>query len=817
VQSALVKEVVKHRSNKRRQLELLYDFSTSTQGQHQVIRKLCDELNIIELPEKGMKIGELDYAWDDHVHDIATSGRKNPTQLVIDAFIKGISRLRVAYGSTSDIEMMEEAIEAGNILGIKVDIGLEFSAMVEGAHYHFMAELPHLATKEEVRQFLALHENDLGEFFHGLDINRGKRLDAVRSLLDNFNRDILPGINKGFELKPEYCLAPLSLDELLATIPNVNITPLHLAEFLYMRYRPVLQKRVWYYKVLREKVRYDEGAPDKKTIETTYETLKKELNRLSPDTLLSEYFDSPHAISYQTVFDDIAVLSTKLRNAGCSVKFVIPLEHGVEKAKAVVQEWGSFLDAIEIYNTQDCVSRKTEEVESFARFINQRNIAARAVAQSHGQAGGQSSLQPSCGSDATGRNPKIPGMGFIFEDQITGKLRQKYLKRHIKLPPLVSAMIRAANEPIDETSLQDKDLPCIVSMGKISGIEAFPYTSDDERIGLRRAWRYLNPTFKNTVRTLVGLGIATPFIGFGYALLWIGITAVRNSIVDLISYRGPKLNAWKLKSINFDNVAQSLFWTGLSVPLLGFVKTNFDVLWAGSHSGFLYNLLSFFFISFVNGIYLVSHNILRGFDKSVIRANFFRNVIAWPFATVFAPVGNLLFIPTIVQSKIWGDIVGGFIEGGNKYRKVLRQRQKTLEEVIPTVINARGSTQFTAMLDLLYLFSQEPRTRTTIKAILSPYAFFTHKLKENSSLRLTTLIELYETMSHETLWTDLVDYIVANYDEDMADDLVDLVVDGLPLLLDDLGKLIEKYKKDPGLMARFASRTNALRHAKKED
>ena len=70
VQSALVKEVVKHRSNKRRQLELLYDFSMSTQGQHQVIRKLCDELNIIELPENGMKIGELGYAWDDHVHDV---------------------------------------------------------------------------------------------------------------------------------------------------------------------------------------------------------------------------------------------------------------------------------------------------------------------------------------------------------------------------------------------------------------------------------------------------------------------------------------------------------------------------------------------------------------------------------------------------------------------------------------------------------------------------------------------------------------------------------------------------------------------------
>jgi len=53
----------------------------------------------------------------------------------------------------------------------------------------------------------------------------------VRRLLETFNADTLPTINEGFEHKPEYCLAPLSLDELLATIPNMNITPLHLAEF----------------------------------------------------------------------------------------------------------------------------------------------------------------------------------------------------------------------------------------------------------------------------------------------------------------------------------------------------------------------------------------------------------------------------------------------------------------------------------------------------------------------------------------------------------------------------------------------------------
>jgi len=128
-------------------------FSMSTRGQHQVIRKLCDELNIIELPEKGMQIGDLGYGWDGHVHDTATSGRKNPTQLIIDAFIKGISRVTVAYGSVSDLDMMEEALEAGNILGLHVSIALEFSVMVDGARYHFMAELPRFNSKEELRGF----------------------------------------------------------------------------------------------------------------------------------------------------------------------------------------------------------------------------------------------------------------------------------------------------------------------------------------------------------------------------------------------------------------------------------------------------------------------------------------------------------------------------------------------------------------------------------------------------------------------------------------------------------------------------------------
>lgn len=803
VQSALVKEVVKHRSNKRRQLELLYDFSMSTRGQHQTIRKLCDELNIVELPEKGVQIGGLSYGWDGHVHDTATSGRKNPTQLIIDAFIKGISSLTVAYGSVSDLEMMEEALEAGNILGLKVNIGLEFSVMVDGSRYHFMAELPHFSTREELRAFFGKYAISLDSFFQGLDTNRENRLDAVRRLLDVFNQSTLLKINEGFEGKPEYCLAPLSLDDLLATIPNMNITPLHLAEFMYLQYRPVLQKRVWYFKVLREKTRResqsdtDEKA-EKIAIESKYSELRKELRELSTDMLLSEYFEDPHAISYQTVFEDLQSLSHLLHGAGCTIKFIHPLEYGLEKATSVFGQFEECLDSIEIYNTQDCINREPEEIDTFARVVNEHN--RRAALEN------KKFLQPVCGSDATGRNPKIPGMGFIFEDRITGRLRQRYIRRHVALTPLVSAMIRARDVVVDEASFQKTSVPRIISMGKISSGEGYTSTSNDEKISPVRAWRYFNPAFKNTIRALIGFFVATAFVGPGYALLWIGITGFRNSIADLISYRGPRLNQWRLKSINFDNVAQSLFWTGFSVPILGFVKANFDVVWPLAHGTFLFNFAKFFFISFANGFYLAAHNTLRGFDKNVVRANIFRSILAWPLATVFAPLGDTLSIPSIVQTKIWSDVIAGFIEGGNKYRKVLRQRQKILEEIIPTIIHTKGNTQYIAMLDVLYLFSQEPRTKSIIKAVLSPYRLFTWRLRKNSSLRLNLLVDLHTTMCDERLWTDLVDYVVATYDEEMADDLVDLVVDELPDLQDWLGRLIEKYSKKSGLMSKLASR-----------
>ena len=154
VQLALMKEAIKARDNKRRQLECLHDFTVSSYGQPSVIRAYLDEMGIIELPETGQRIADMDMGWDFHVHDNSSYGRKTPSQLVIDAFIKGISEITVAFNALTNIGNMEELLAAGDILGVRVTIGAEFSVLTEGHRFHFMFLLPPVRTGAELADSL---------------------------------------------------------------------------------------------------------------------------------------------------------------------------------------------------------------------------------------------------------------------------------------------------------------------------------------------------------------------------------------------------------------------------------------------------------------------------------------------------------------------------------------------------------------------------------------------------------------------------------------------------------------------------------------
>ena len=145
VQLALMKKVVNNRENKRKQLEFMQDFSVSSFGHPRAIRKFLKKLDIIEVPEKGKELKDLNLGWDFHVHDNTSYGRKSPSQLVIDAFIKGMSEMTIAHNNLKAEDAVKEALEAGKILGIKVNIAIEFSALTNGKRFHYMYVLPNFS------------------------------------------------------------------------------------------------------------------------------------------------------------------------------------------------------------------------------------------------------------------------------------------------------------------------------------------------------------------------------------------------------------------------------------------------------------------------------------------------------------------------------------------------------------------------------------------------------------------------------------------------------------------------------------------------
>ena len=212
VQLALMKEVVKNRDNKRVQLELMRDFTVSSFGHQRVIRKLLKKLDIIEVPETGEELKDLKMGWDFHVHDSTSYGRKLPTQLIIDAFIKGISELTIVYNNLDREESIKEVLEAGRILGIKVNIALEFSALSNGLRFHYLYILPNFSSKKsKFKKFLKQKTDDFREFLHELEENEKKREKNIEQLIKNFNKTYLPKINEGYSSDSIYYLQPLSI------------------------------------------------------------------------------------------------------------------------------------------------------------------------------------------------------------------------------------------------------------------------------------------------------------------------------------------------------------------------------------------------------------------------------------------------------------------------------------------------------------------------------------------------------------------------------------------------------------------------------
>ena len=309
----------------------------------------------------------------------------------------------------------------------------------------------------------------------------------------------------------------------------------------------------------------------------------------------------------------------------------------------------------------------------------------------------------------------------------------------------------------------------------------------------RFRWRYLNSHVQNVLKVIIGFIPA--FLTFALtkdwwllayfgAFIWFGITGLRNILQSVLGgggfKRSPLLN-WS-DYVSWSRITDSLLFTGFSVPLLDYiVKTLildrvFDIT-TGNHPLLLYT-----FMALANGIYLSSHNILRGLPKGAVYGNFFRSILSIPLAIgLNMVIGHALSAAGIVDvilvlqkwaaiiSKTASDVMAGIIEGlSDRYKNIharlheytikfaqLFETYARLELLYPDVqtfeildystkkghrdnAEARDLEKIIMVhsLDLLYFWMYLPRSRSALKRFLGTRSKDERHILFNSQLTL---------------------------------------------------------------------------------
>jgi hypothetical protein len=307
----------------------------------------------------------------------------------------------------------------------------------------------------------------------------------------------------------------------------------------------------------------------------------------------------------------------------------------------------------------------------------------------------------------------------------------------------------------------------------INGLYLKPPESPERWQRLR--WSFLNSHLKNALKVLIGFIPA--FLTFALtkdwwvlaylgAFIWFGITGLRNILQSVLGgggfRRSPLLN-WN-DYISWSRITDSLLFTGFSVPLLDYVVKTVILDRGFGITTETSPVLLYTFMALANGIYLSSHNMLRGLPKGAVYGNFFRSLLSIPVAVILnAGIGGILTmsgtvgVNDILQkwaaiiSKAASDFVAGFIEGtADRYKNIrtrLREYKNKFRELLdiyaqlellyPNVesfkilecssdVNRKAHAEARDLekiimihaMDMLYFWMYQPRSRVALQQLL---------------------------------------------------------------------------------------------------
>lgn len=834
----IMKNLVRNTGDEETALKLAHDFRAASTGKQRVVRAQLRKYHLLEMPEDWNQLG-----FDDHVHDANTKGRKSPTHLIMDAWIKGIRFLTVIYYNYIEPEAAAELMEAAQIMGISVRIGVELPARFRGRYIHLIWSIRGLSQSQNYLSFLA--KPHVREF-----LDDGRKISAYQQnhvfrILELFNEKHRQALFHEFGI----VLPPLDREAFLRFVGSGQPSLLHLAKHIHNSLIPAMRKRL-------EEIRQEYSTDPRPENEARFTALIQAMNALDPDEVFDRYLSSranPDVVDPRNALESGPhVPESLLRSPVALIEDLKRLRHGSRitlnltgldavDVLELLYDCGGNITHLEIFNLKDHVAGKAPDYQAINALqlaLNSGNAVRlkriiMAMIEDLKQRGDTERaariteilqdistlihvyrdipLKSCVGSDSTGQSRKYPGMGVAIRSTLPPSARRalrKNLLEHHPIPFRVDTFFRVTGQPlpvtnpflvflvrlvrtlpfgvffaqkrIREWTIQVESVRFdpggnIISIGgtgeaKENGLHLVPRS---QRTKTRVPLRYLNTGIKNGLKIL--LGFIPAFLTFALtqdwwvlaylgAFFWFGITGFRNILQSVLGgggFRRSPLVRWK-DYVSWERLCDSLLFTGFSVPLLDLlVKTlvldrGFGITTATAP----YTLYAT--MALVNGVYLSSHNVLRGLPRAAVLGNFFRSLLSIPVAVLFnGMVGSALAfwnvpdVNTILQkwaaviSKAASDSVAGLIEGVADRIENIRLREidydKKLAQIRDAYIRleilfpetdvenffkahelfwetdrhkaAEGMDQIMILnaLDLLYFWMYQPRSRDVFR------------------------------------------------------------------------------------------------------
>ena len=816
----IMKELVRAKDDPDRQLMLARDFRSAIAAPHETpvspqIRRELKKYHLLEMSEEWNQL-----ASDDHVHDANSKGRKSPTHLIMDAWIKGIRTLTVVHYNFVQPEAAAELLEAAEIMGIKARIGIELRVRYRQRYVKLIWTPAGLTGSQEMLSFL--QRPAVARF-----MDKGREVSAyqqryVWDVLDNYNKRLRHELGREFGVEPPAIERRAFLDYVGVGQPTVH----HLGHYIWTTLAPSLGCDGSEASELRaECLRIDadhisqhwlgpdnnpeihnpfrpDDAPDlPELLRMTAgqlgavlaglhdrNSLTLDLAGLSLGDVLCLLADGDGAISHLEVFnlrshelgrrsDLEAVLQLIQAINGANVVLVKRAALAwAETARQALTDAGSDVDAeADLADLEGLLER----IPEFVGRYRKRHLGTR------------------LGSDSTGNSLRHRGMGLVVADTLPARARRELrsapdqsrlrLPLSVEVSPAVTFNQRSESRFSAAVSRALRHVPGlmgagydrslrwvkgkyrlapegggnIVTLGGIAvggGTEAKRRRPEGSSPGLR----YLNSRLKIALKIFFGFVPAS--LSFALTkdwwllawlgpVIWFGITGVRNIIQSVLGsggFKRSRLLRWN-SYVSWSRLADSLFFTGFSVPLLDWLTKSVLLdqgLGVNTHSD---PMLLYTIMAVVNGIYISTHNTLRGLPRKAIVGNFFRSVLSIPLAVAFnwgvgglmalGPLaGNTAAIDSALQkwaaiiSKFASDCVAGVIEGLADRSRNIMLRTRDLEEKLRQL--------FETYARLETLFPQE----SVLELFESPKAFIDSLAVEQQDMDKVVIVNALDFM-----------------------------------------------------------------------